>query len=158
MYDNLIIQTALKNGMPLNLAKLLVAQAKYETANYTSNTFKQNNNLFGYKYVGQKLATKGTAAPKSEGDFYAKYKTIEDSVRELTAYIKRRVAEGVFPTDLTTVTSPAQYAALLGKKGYFGVSVTQYAKGLARYLKTVTFSPVLVIGLIATLFYFLYQK
>lgn len=155
MYDQLIYNNAIKNGMPANLAKLIVAQAKLETNNYSSAVFKANNNLFGYKFVGQSIATKGTPAPKSEGDNYAKYKNLENSVLELCNWIKRRVKEGIFPADLTTITTPAQYAALLKKKGYFGVSVVHYANGLQRYFRGIAGVSGLLIAVVVGLWFFL---
>jgi len=62
-YDQLIYDAALKGGFNPTSAKLVVAQAKHETCNYTSNVFKKNNNLFGMKFVGQPLAKRGTPAP-----------------------------------------------------------------------------------------------
>ena len=135
--EQLIYDTAIKQGMPPNLARLIVAQAKFESGNFTSPVFKANNNFFGYKYVGQALASKGTAAPRSEGDFYAKYARLEDSVKELTDWIKRRVNEGVFPSNLALIKTPGEYAALLKKKGYYGVSVAHYTNGLQRYYRAI---------------------
>lgn len=139
--------------MPPNLAKLIVAQAKFESANFTSPVFKANNNFFGYKYVGQSIASKGSPAPKSEGDFYAKYKRIEDSIIELCNWIKRRVNEGIFPKDLTTIKTPGQYATLLKRKNYYGVSVPHYTKGLQRYFKAITgISGLLILGAVGLWF------
>lgn len=95
--ETIVYQTALANGMPDKLAKLITAQSKHESGNYTSPVFKANTNLFGYKYVGQKLATRGTGAPSNEGDNYAKYKNVADSVTELTSWIKRRQKEKSSP-------------------------------------------------------------
>jgi uncharacterized FlgJ-related protein len=131
-----VYQAAIKNGMPAPLAALITAQSKHESSNYTSNVFLKNNNLFGYKYAGQKIATRGTPAPSSEGinGAYAKYANIGLSVQELTDWIKRRQKEKKFPTDLKIITSPELYASLLKTAGYYGASVTQYITGLKRFL------------------------
>lgn len=130
-----IFETFLEEGLPKDLANLMTAQCTHESGNFKSNVFKKNNNLNGYKYVGQKLATRGTRAPKSEGDYYAKYATVQDSARELAHWIKRRQQEGKFPEDLTTIKSASTYAALLKKAGYYGDTVSNYTAGLKRYLE-----------------------
>jgi uncharacterized FlgJ-related protein len=148
MYDQLIYDVARRSGFPDNFARLLVAQCKHESANYSSPVFKANNNLNGYKFVGQKIAKKGTLSP--EGDHYAKYASVEDSVKELVNWIKRRQMEKKFPADLTTINSPAKYAELLKLSNYYGDSVKVYTNGLIRWLKKVNVSAV-AIGLMPIL-------
>lgn len=135
MYDQLIYDIARRSGFPDNFARLVVAQCKHESANYTSNVFKLNNNLNGYKFVGQKIAKKGTLSP--EGDYYAKYAKVEDSVLELVNWIKRRQLEKKFPADLSTINSPAKYAELLKAAKYYGDPVEVYSKGLIRWIKKI---------------------
>jgi uncharacterized FlgJ-related protein len=132
-----IFQAAINNGVPVKLAELITAQAKHESANFTSNVFKQNNNLFGYKYVGQSIASRGTPAPAAEGKsmFYAKYENVADSVTELTNWIKRRQKEKKFPKDLNTIKTPEIYAGLLKASSFYGATLTDYLTGLKKYLK-----------------------
>jgi uncharacterized FlgJ-related protein len=148
MYDQLIYDVARRSGFPDNFARLLVAQCKHESANYSSPVFKANNNLNGYKFVGQKIAKKGTLSP--EGDYYAKYAKVEDSAKELVNWIKRRQMEKKFPADLTTINSPGKYAELLKASNYYGDSVKVYTNGLIRWLKKVNVSAV-AIGLMPIL-------
>lgn len=120
-------------GMPANIRTLLVAQAKHETANFTSNAFKKNNNLYGYKrYKGSKYQI-GNGITSSEGDAYASYASIEDSVKEVCDWILRRQKEGKFPEDLRFVDAD-QYAGYLKDAGYYGDSVANYTRGLKHYL------------------------
>lgn len=134
-YEQIIYTQLLTDGMPEQLALLIVAQSKHETANYTSSVFKSCNNAFGYKYVGQKLALSAcNNAP--EGGSYAKYATVGDSAREIAQWIKRRQAEGRFPANLATITTAEQYAGLLKMAGYYGDSVTNYTAGLLNWFKT----------------------
>jgi hypothetical protein len=157
MYDQLIYDMARKSGFPDNFAMLLIAQCKHESANYSSKVFKENNNLNGYKFVGQKIAKKGSLSP--EGDYYAKYSKVEDSIKELINWIKRRQLEKKFPADLSTINSPSKYAELLKASKYYGADTKIYTNGLIRWLKkvnitnaSITLIPILII--ISIIYYF----
>lgn len=146
-YDSRIYNEALKLGMPSNIAKLIVAQAKHESSYqgkpYNSPVFLKNNNLNGYGFIGQKGALQGSIKPKSEWKsstdptYYAKYPNIEGSVAEIVAYIKRRQTKGQFPKSLLEVNTPYKYASLLKQAGYFTDSLANYANGLTRQIKTI---------------------
>ena len=133
--DERIFNELQSEGIPQILATIIVAQARHETANYTSNVFKSCNNCFGYGYVGQNTAR--SCLPKPEGGTYAGYNSIEDSVRELVLWIRRRQAEGKFPKDLSAIVTPDQYATLLKNSGYYGDSITNYANGLIYWLQQI---------------------
>jgi hypothetical protein len=131
--QSLVYATAFGDGMPDTLANLIVWQSQHETDDYTSNAFKKNSNLFGYKtFAGSKWQT-GAGITSSEGDPYASYATIEDSVHELTSWIKRRQFKGQFPTDLNKIKTPQDYALLLKACGYFGDTVGHYVSGLIHF-------------------------
>jgi hypothetical protein len=132
MIEKQIYNTAIADGLPPNMANLLVAQSKHETGNYTSNAYLKNNNLFGYKYVKGAKFQVGPGIKSSESDPYAHYSTINDSVHELTAWIERRQGEGKFPVNLTTLSS-MEYAVLLKNCGYFGDPLNNYISGLNHY-------------------------
>ena len=140
-YDKLIYNQAIKRGLLPSVANLLAAQARLESADYTSNVFKQNTNAFGYKFVGQSGATRGTVAPRSEWSnantpgYYAKYRSIEDSANEVINWLFRRQQEGKFlVNDLTTA---GKYAAGLKAGNYYGESAANYSNGLTAKLKKV---------------------
>lgn len=137
-------------GLPSALSNLVVAQARHETADFTSNVFRNCKNFFGYKYVGQSGAASCTQAP--EGGSYAIYPELAGSVNELIAWIRRRQNDGTFPKDLSTITTAAQYAQLLKGAGYYGDPVAVYAAGLRRfavnYGAVISFGGVLVAGLV----------
>jgi flagellum-specific peptidoglycan hydrolase FlgJ len=160
--DNLIYTIALQNGFNDKSAKIIVAQARLESANYTSNVFKKNNNAFGMKFIGQKYATKGSPAPVNERvknpnanvNFYAKYNNVGDSAKDLIERLLNITRNGVTPEMLKNTTSPEQYATLQKKRGYFGGKVEDYAKNLRSILKRITpettfatLTPLLLIGL-----------
>lgn len=130
----LIYATAFADGMPENMAALIEAQSKHETGLYSSNAFLKNNNCFGYKFVSGAKWQAGAGITSTEHDPYARYDSIEKSVHELTAWIRRRQAGGKFPADLKTITEPVQYATLLKKCGYYGDPIENYVNGLTHYL------------------------
>jgi len=136
-FDERIYNKAIADGMPAILSTLIVAQARHETGNYTSNVFKTCNNCFGYKWVGQSTS-KGPCTGSPEGDSYAAYASIEDSVHELTAWIKRRQRDGKFPANLSSITTPDQYATLLKNSGYYGAPVNEYLAGLIHWLNQIS--------------------
>ena len=64
--DQQIYNIAITEGFTPTTAKLIVAQARLESGHYGSDVFKANNNMYGMKFVGQPLATRGSLAPVSE--------------------------------------------------------------------------------------------
>lgn len=133
----IIFDTARADGMPSVLAALMVTQSQFETANFTSNVFVSCSNGFGYKATG--TAPRCVLSPES--DFYKKYATLRESTLEITAWIRRRQAEGIFPADLEAINTPEIYAALLKKAGYYGSSEASYAAGMKRYLENFKVPP-----------------
>lgn len=131
-YENTILTTATNTGIPRTLAQLIIAQAKHETNNFTSKVFTENTNAFGYKHIegGRFQMQAGRRSP--EGNQYAHYSTLENSTRELIAWIHRRLVERKFP-QLDTITTPTQYAALLKKCGYYTDRTSTYATGLKKW-------------------------
>lgn len=155
--EQTIYNEAKRNGMPELLALFIVAQAKHETANFTSNVFLSCNNAFGYKYVGQRLAV-GPCLTSPELDAYAKYATVADSVKELCQWIQRRQTEGKFPLDLRVIKTLDHYTQLLKLAGYFGAPISEYLAGLLYWFKPFI-KPIIGGGLVilAAMFFFLYK-
>ena len=126
--DQQIYNTALEQGFNPIAAKLIVAQARFESADYTSNVFKKNNNTSGVKFIGQKNATQGTLSP--EGNYYAKYNTIQDSLNDKIVRLYNIRMRGVTPEQLKNAKDAAEFARLLKQRGYYGSSEAEYAAGL----------------------------
>jgi flagellum-specific peptidoglycan hydrolase FlgJ len=137
-YDQLIYNTAIENGFTPISAKLIVAQSRIESGDYESNVLAENNNLFGMKFVGQPLATRGTLAPPSErncngtcnGDYYSKYNSPLDSAKDVTGRLYKKTINGVTFEDLKNATDANDFANKLQKRGYFGGSADSYASGI----------------------------
>lgn len=162
--DEIIYNVAVKNGFNDLSARLVCAQARFESADYTSRVFKLNNNTSGMKFIStarQPLATRGTLAPKNERsancqangtncinrDYYAKFKTVEDSAKDKIERLYKITINGVTPTMLKNVKSPLEFAELLKRRGYYGfhkygttgatAEINQYSRGLSAKLKKV---------------------
>ena len=158
-FELVIYQTLLDQKIPAPLAKLITAQSQFESGNYKSRVFLTDNNAFGYKFVGQKIATKGLPSPKNEGDNYAHYDSVKDSAIEIANWVKRRVKEKRFPA-LNTITTAEQYSKLLKDTNYHTSAESNYTKGLKYYLDKLKIGSTLpVIGLfILAAFFFLRRK
>lgn len=151
--DQLIYDTAIKAGFSPTAAKLVVAQARFESADYTSNVFKANNNTSGMKFIGQPLATRGTLAPINErsgpcrtggtcqnSDHYAKFASIADSAADKINRLYSKTIGGVTPEQLKNAKDADEFAALLKRRSYYGFGKSgtelgnkeqsQYAGGL----------------------------
>lgn len=126
--DQLIYNTAIQQGFNSTTAKLIAAQARFESADYTSNVFKKNNNTSGIKFIGQPNAVQGTLSP--EGDYYAKFNTVQDSINDKIVRLYNIKMRGVTPQQLKNATDATEFANLLKQRGYYGSSAAEYASGL----------------------------
>lgn len=183
--DQLIYNTAIQQGFSPVAAKLIVAQARFESADYQSAVFRANNNTSGMKYIGQPLASRGTPAPSNErtcnltcnSDFYAKFGSVQDSATDKIVRLYSKTMGGVTPEQLKNVKDADEFARLLKKRRYYGPSaygtagaekeISQYAGGMrAKLLKINVLefvkknSTLLIAGLILLVggSYLLYKK
>jgi len=142
-YDQEIYNLAVAEGFNSNVAKYIVAQARLESSDYTSDVFKNNNNMYGMKFVKQPLATRGTLAPPSErsqsclnsnvckdSDHYAKYKTPIDSPKDVIQRLYKNERNGVGFNELNNSKTHEDFASLLKKRGYYGGTPQQYSSFL----------------------------
>lgn len=143
-YQERVYNQAMSDGIPDTLSRLMVAWASHETGYngiaFNSPVFRSCNNAFGYKWVGQRTAA-GACNISPEGDPYARYNSIEDSVHEISLWIFRRQDEGVFPADLRTIATPYQLAVLLKDAGFYGDTVANYSNGLTYWWNVVKSLP-----------------
>ncbi len=136
--DQIIYDVAISEGFNPTAAKLIVAQARFESADYSSNVFQKNLNTSGMKFIGQPLATRGTPAPANEqrcgggcdSDYYAKFRSVEDSAKDKISRLYNITMRGVTPQQLKNVQNADEFANLLKKRGYYGAPESQYAAGL----------------------------
>ena len=146
--DQIIYDIAIKEGFNPQAARLIVAQARFESADYTSNVFQKNFNTSGMKFIGQPLATRGTLAPANErtcngncnSDYYAKFNSVQDSANDKIVRLYGITKGGVTPQQLKDVKDANEFAELLKKRSYYGFGkygspqatqeINQYANGL----------------------------
>ncbi len=132
-FETLIYNTAIADGMPPILSQLIIAQAKHETGNFTSG-LTNDNNLFGYSFVpGAKWQLPTPSTITEGGRLNARYAIKQNSVHEMTDWIKRRQSEGKFPANLSSINTPESYALLLKNSGYYQATWSAYANGIRKW-------------------------
>lgn len=110
------------------LIPYLVAQAKHETANFTSNVYKTNNNMFGMN-VPSRRPFEGTAGTKTpEGGNYAKYVDDEQSARDMVLWLR-------FTKFPSWVANTSVFVDELVKRNYFTDDRENYLKALQAWIQ-----------------------
>ena len=138
-YDQLIYNTAIKNGFTPTSAKFVVGQSRHETANYTSPVFLRTNNLFGMKFVNQPLAISDNKK-SPDNDYYAHYKSPKDSAEDAIGRLFNITKNGVTPSQLKNAKTPEEYSNLQKKRGYFGDQIPIYINGIKNAIKKLDIS------------------
>lgn len=124
--DKRIINEALRLGCSPEFAKILAAQARHETANYTSYLCRYCNNYFGMKYYsGARLHKR-----RCKNGEYVHYESLENSVEDVIGWLRRRKIS-VTSKDYVT------YIVQLKKAGYFEDTLVNYIGGVYRALQKV---------------------
>lgn len=154
----IIYNQCLKDGLPSLLSVFVVSQLASETAvngiPFSSHVFVSCNNTGGYKWKGQSTA-EGACLLSPEGDYYAKYTTIADSVHEITQWIRRRQADGTFPADLNEIQTPQEYAYWLKNADYYTDTLANYSRNLSSWFDVFKVYPFTTTGkLFGTLLFF----
>lgn len=105
----------------------VLAQAKHESADFTSNVYHTNHNPWGMKvaHVRTFLGTQGTQAP--DGGFYAYYSSDVQAERDLLEWLRYTH----FPTSVNNVE---EFAQQLKTRSYYGDSLENYTRGLKRFM------------------------
>ena len=117
------IREVIRKSEWVNLYPLILAQSKVETANFTSNVYRANNNLFGMNVPSKRpfLGERGTPTP--EGGTYARYKNDVTSVRDYVEWLKYTK----FPTYSMT---PETFVNQMKQRGYFTASEETYLRAI----------------------------
>lgn len=127
-YDKRIYDEAIKAGFTNECARLVVAQARHETGNYTSPVFRLYKNCFGMRPA---VVRETTRLKETSPTNYAIYASIEDSVKDIGLWFTaRNVAK--------TFTQVYAYATALKNKGYFEAELNEYISGMINALKKIS--------------------
>jgi len=110
-----------ENGFNPETAKIITAQAAFETGNFNSVIFLEQNNLFGMK-----LAKKRKTLAIDENRAHAVFNSLEDSVSDFRIYFKYFG----YPE---TFSSVADYCSQIKEKKYFEANLQHYTKGVEFY-------------------------
>lgn len=111
------------------LMPYILAQAKFESANFTSKVYLTDHNYFGMKFIDGRRGQVATQGLKSsEGDYYAHYLTDSASVVDLLKWFEYTN----FPV---LVSSANEYATELKNRNYYGGNLLSYIGGISKYLK-----------------------
>jgi hypothetical protein len=89
--------------------------------------------MYGMKFIGQPLATRGSLAPPNErsascrsggacvdSDHYAKYSSIEDSAKDTIQRLYKKTRKGIGFDQLKNVKDATEFATKLKTRDYFG--------------------------------------
>lgn len=113
-------------GINENLARIIVAQSAHETAGFTSLIFRQNNNAFGMKYVGQSQAL-------GEKNGYANYSSLANSVADLVRWIQAKRSPLI--NLLAPIKTTSEYVSFLKAYNYFEDDINNYLNGVNHWFK-----------------------
>lgn len=117
-----VIYNRLKDEYEADEIDRIIAMAKHETGNYTSDILKENNNLFGMKMP---RVRKTTAIGENRG--HAKYENIEASIDDLVLWFD-------FHKGLPEFQDTESFIEWLKSKGYFEDSYENYLNGVKRWM------------------------
>lgn len=132
-YQDTVFLAAKGEGVPEDVAEIIVKQAMHESGQFTSHVFETDNNAFGMKMPSVRkspfIQRPSDIVMKSEGSTpYAHYKSLEDSTRDLVHWLKYKRA------DFKKIDTEEKYAAWLKSVGYYGDSQDNYTDALLRYV------------------------
>jgi hypothetical protein len=120
----MIREELMSNGYTENMSQIVTAQSMWETANFTSEVFNANNNMFGMRQPKSRETTS-----RGELGNYASYDNTLESVKDLELWFK---AKGDTANDYANSDLYVQY---LKSKNYFSDTLVHYRTGVAACFK-----------------------
>lgn len=122
-FRDYILSLLRANGFTDEMSRMIFAQAAHETGNFTSDIFKENNNLFGMKMP---RVRKTTAIGENRG--HAVYKSVEDSVKDYWLYNRAL-------NYLAQYSSVASFVRAMALKKYFEAKESDYKTAVEKWHK-----------------------
>ncbi len=126
-----VFYTCLKHGLDSTMAKLIVAQARHESGNFTSRLFRKHNNAFGVKYSKWRkysLALNGNGKAENRSG-YATYSSVDSSTVDVLMWLCTK-------SDLKFKSS-ADYARWLKSIHYYEANEKLYKNALNAHLNKI---------------------
>jgi len=112
-----------KAGLNDNQIRIVIAQAKVESGNFSSPVYRRNKNCFGMRDA--KIRPENSLND-FDADGYANYNNIEQSVKDYLLWIEYN--------HLTISEDPLQWAALLKQKKYFQSNTVEYGEAIKSWM------------------------
>lgn len=126
-YDQIMREVFISNDISPAMAEILIAQARHETGNFTSNLFVKSNNAFGMRHPSKRPTTSLGPFARAEGrGGYAHYESLEDSAMDMVLYLRAR--------NIPNYSQVRPYIRHIKKKNYFEDSYYRYAKAVERHV------------------------
>lgn len=124
-----LIQYLSDAGYDPALAKMIVAQSRHETGNYTSKLFLDWNNPWGMMHPLKRTTASAGANPSG----FATYENLDDAARDYVYYLQALGYNQSYP-DVRAFVSE------LKKKGYFEDNLTTYMSSVNSIYKSLKIS------------------
>ena len=121
-YEEEVLRVLREQGVGETLSQIILAQAKHESANFSSVIFEENWNPFGMK---QARVRETTCVGTSRG--HGVYLSLSDAVIDYVLYMKARN----IPLEGKSVKS---YVMMLKSKGYFEDGYENYVRWVKYYV------------------------
>ncbi len=120
--EKLVVSLLTHQGVSQMTANFIAAQATFESGNFNSTIFVENNNPFGMKLAKQRSTT---ALGSNRG--HACYSSLHDAVKDFVLWME---FAGI-PKDISNLED---YVILLKQKGYFESCDKHYLKTIREIL------------------------
>lgn len=124
-----LIQYLSDAGYDPAMAKMIVAQSRHETGNYTSKLFQDWNNPWGMMHPLKRTTASAGANPSG----FATYENLDDAARDYVYYLQALGYNQSYP-DVRAFVSE------LKKKGYFEDNLTTYMSSVNSIYKSLKIS------------------
>ena len=124
-----IVKVLRDSGYSRQMQRIILAQAKNESACFKSLLSVRHNNIFGMMHPGRKTLTFSLGGHGyAEGRYgYAVYSSIDSAVADYIQYRKRM--------SIPSSDDPTTYILALKKKGYFTSDVKEYIRNVRFWMR-----------------------
>lgn len=123
-----VVQVLRDSGLSREMQRVILAQAKHESGDFTNSLTRKHNNLFGMLHPRSRPTLSLDGSAWAEGrKGYARYESLEASVADYLLYKKFVNAEDK--------PDAKAYIYQLKRLGYFTDNTGNYLGGVKRYMR-----------------------